>query len=87
MNIHDFVSSLKDRFVIEITKYIENVFSEVIDDISTQHDINKDLIRASLKKTLNKSIKKCSTITKLGHGCKYNAKEGHELCIKHLNLI
>ena len=87
MNIHDFVNTLKDKFAQELSTYIENVFDEVIDILSYEHKIEKTVIKSTLNKTMNKSIKKCSNITKLGHSCKYNAKEGHKLCIKHFNMI
>lgn len=85
MNIHDFVNDIKEKFANEIRAYIQSVFDDVIDTLAIQHNIEKELIRETLNTTLNKSVRKCALTTKLGHRCKYNAKEGHTLCLKHFN--
>lgn len=84
--MHDFVNGLKQKFADEIHKYIESVFDDVIDNISIQHNIDRALIYDTLHSTLEKSLKKCTIVTKMGHNCKYNAKENNDYCIKHYNM-
>jgi predicted house-cleaning noncanonical NTP pyrophosphatase (MazG superfamily) len=86
MNIHDFVNDLKEKFAREIKDYIQTTFEVIICDLAAKHDLDEELIRDTIQRTLNKSIKKCSVITKLGHSCKYTATEGKDLCLKHYNM-
>lgn len=87
MNIHDFVDNLKEKFALDIKEYIETMFSSIITDLSLQHGISETTLNDTLQKTLSKSLKKCSVVTKLGHNCKYDAREGHSVCLKHYNII
>lgn len=87
MNIHDFVNGLKARFEIEMKQYLYDILNTVAKQLSQEYSIPENELRITIHKTLDHSMKKCTKITKQGHQCKYGAKVGEDLCIKHTNMI
>lgn len=86
MNINDFVRDIRDKFEEEIRRYIHSMLDDVVIRISMEYEIPIDTLREHVQDVVNKSVRKCSIITKMGHECKYDSKCGHSVCVKHFNM-
>ena len=65
MNINDFVRDIRDKFEEEIRRYIHSMLDDVVIRISMEYEIPIDTLREHVQDVVNKSVRKCSIITKM----------------------